>query len=218
MKKTLSVLLLLASTSLFASQLTVSTETTIKIEPKDYIFRLGFDLQGSRNDVSGSGSNKFGQKVGTAFELSLGSESSVHDFEFGVRSLGTLYYNGRGTFYSANSYEADVSNLGVEGTVAVFYKATQYFQPYIGVGAGINIGNYDDHGKALSESKYNPTLHGLIGVNSQLIGPIGLYAQHKYTISDESKQNAVLSDGTVIRIENRGISGSKWIAGLSLVY
>ncbi len=211
--------LLLSATSLLASEMSSTTTVTIehKIEKQGFIFRLGYDLEGSRNDVSGVGADIYGQHLGTAFELSLGAETSVEDFSFGVRRLGTLYYNGRGTFYSTNGYEAAVSNFGVEGTIAAFYKATQYFQPYIGIGAGINIGTYNDHGRALTSDKYNPTLHGLIGANSQIIGPIGLYAHYKYTIADNTQQQVYI-DGVKTQIENRGIAGEKWIAGLSLVY
>lgn len=214
----LSLLFTLSLTNLYSAE-----KKIINADNLNFVYRLGIDTAGSRDNATAITGGKYGLDKNIGFEMTFGAEDKTKDFDFGVRRTLNLYSHGDGTFYNdtAIPYSAKTRNFGGETTISVFYKATKYFQPYMGLGLGINFSSYDDEGQSITASTYRPTLHGVLGFNSQLIGPIGFYVQYKYTIADSYKnQVPVDNSGTIVlvEIEDKGVSGSKTMAGLNLVF
>ena len=214
--KTKLIVILLVFISL--TNLTAKDTKKINVEDLNFIFRLGVDTAGSRDSTNSAG---YGLDKNTAYEITFGAEDKTKDFEFGVRRTLNLYNHGNGTFHNTSAYSAKTKNIGAETSISGFYKATKFFQPYMGLGVGINFSSYDDGGKSITASTYRPTLHGILGFNSQLLGPIGFYAQYKYTIADTYKNQVTVDNGGtlgLIQIEDNGVSGSMTTVGLSLVF
>ena len=97
------------------------------------------------------------------FELSMGAEEKVENFEWGFRRIVSIY--GYGTYYNGD-YKADTSNVGVETTAARYVKLSQYFKPYVSL--GLNINSYDDHGSYQKSKDYQFTVHAVGGVSGEL--------------------------------------------------
>ena len=189
-------------------------------EKNSILFRVGVDALGGKDDTSTNAvGDKKGLDRGMGFELSMGAEEKVENFEWGFRRIMTIYGYGCGTYYNetpAYTYQADTSNVGLETTAARYFKATQYFKPYIGVGLGININSYDDHGAYQKSDDYQFTVHAVGGVSGELFTGIGYYAEYKYRFApSETLQIKPVNSLTTIEIENEGVNGGVFMAGLS---
>jgi len=186
-------------------------------EKNDILLRVGVDTLNGNDDTTGSTAmgDKKGLDRSMGFELAIGAEEKVENFEWGFRRMMTIYSYGDGTYYNG-AYKADTSNVGVETTAARYFKATQYFKPYIGVGLGLNINSYDDHGAYQKSDNYQLSVHAVGGVSGELFVGIGYYAEYKYRFAP-SETLQVIPKGTssIIEIENEGVNGGVVMAGLS---
>jgi len=184
-------------------------------EKNDIILRVGVDALGGVDDISGSGLNKKGSEQDMGFEVAIGAEEKVEDFEWGSRRMMTLYSYGETTYYNRN-YKAEIFNSGIETTAATYFKATQYFKPYVGVGIGLNINSYDDHGSYRTSDDYQFSVHAVGGVSGELFTGIGYYAEYKYRFAPtERLQVTPEGSSTALEIENKGVDGGVFMAGLS---
>lgn len=160
------------------------------------IVRIGVDVQGNQNDVTaGVGDEK---KMG--YEIAFGAERKVEDFRFGTRIMNTIYNYGDKTYYTGTS-ETRNSNYGLEMSMSRFYKATQYFKPYLGAGFGLNKSKISDDSGFQSET-YAPTLHLKAGVSGTVIVGIGYYVEVKRRFADNTD-----------KID--GVNGTMTTAGIS---
>ena len=187
-------------------------------EKNDILLRVGVDALGGKDDTTGSTAtgDKKGLERSMGFELSIGAEEKVENFEWGFRRIMSIYSYGNGTYYNG-SYSADTSNYGVETTAARYFKATQYFKPYVGVGMGLNINSYDDHGQYMTTDEYQLSVHAVGGVSGELFTGIGYYAEYKYRFApSETRQVTSRDDVTnIIEVENEGVNGGVFMAGVS---
>ena len=182
----------------------------------DIIMRLGVDALGRQNDTSMiAGTDlQVGTDRKTGYEVSIGAESKVKDtFGWGARRYMSFYDYGDSTYYN-RGYRADISNYGVETNMATFYKISQYFKPYAGIGFGINLNRYNDHGTSVQSEKFQLTLNVAGGVSGELFAGIGYYAEYKYRYADNSTY-VVASSTPQVTAENKGVSGGVMMAGLS---
>ena len=184
-------------------------------EKNSIVFRVGVDALGGKDDTS---TNTAGDKKGLdrsmGFELSMGAEEKVENFEWGFRRIMSIYGYGDGTYYNG-VYKADISNAGLETTAARYFKATQYFKPYLGVGLGLNINSYDDNGKYQTSNDYQFTVHAVGGVSGELFTGIGYYAEYKYRFAPSETLQITPKGGSLIEIENKGVNGGVFMAGVS---
>ena len=222
MKKTILIAMSIAltSTSLVAAEQADFREEFVKEfrDKNDIIFRGGVDALGGKDDTTSSkaSGDRKGLNRGMGFELSIGAEEKITNFEWGSRRLMTLYSFGAGTYYNG-AYEADISNAGIETTAARYFKATQYFKPYVGLGLGLNVNSYNDNGAYQKSDDYQFTVHAVGGVSGELFVGIGYYAEYKYRFAPSetlqiTPKNAV---GGIIEIENEGVNGGVFMAGVS---
>jgi len=182
----------------------------------DIMWRVGVDALGGNDDteVLTSGGKK-GLDRNMGFELSVGAEEKVENFEWGSRRLMTIYSHGDASYYNG-AYKADINNLGIETTVARYFKATQYFKPYVGLGLGLNINSYDDNGAYVTSDDYQFTVHAVGGVSGELFVGIGYYAEYKYRFAPSETLQITPKDETLsIEIENEGVNGGVFMAGVS---
>jgi len=184
----------------------------------DVLLRAGVDVLGSNDDITGSTAtgDKKGLERSMVFEVAVGAEEKIENFEFGFRRTMTIYSYGDETYYNG-AYKADISNYGVETTAARYFKATQYFKPYLGLGLGLNINSYDDHGAYKKSDNYQLTVHAVGGISGELFVGIGYYVEYKYRFApSETLQVTPKNDNTnILEIENRGVNGGVAMAGLS---
>lgn len=185
-------------------------------EKNDVMFRVGVDALGSNDDTKLlPGGGKKGLDKNTGFELSFGAEEKVNNFEWGSRRLMTFYYHGRGTYYNGD-YKAKTQNFGGETTMARYIKLTQYVKPYLGLGLGINVNDYDDSGRSKNAQEFQLTVNGVAGVSGELVTGIGYFVEYKYRLASNTTEQLVLKDGSgSVEVENNGVSGGQVMAGLS---
>ena len=182
----------------------------------DIMWRVGVDAFGGNDDteVLASGGKK-GLDRSMGFEMSVGAEEKVENFSWGSRRLMTIYSHGNASYYNG-AYKADINNLGIETTAARYFKATQYFKPYVGVGLGLNINSYDDNGAYATSNDYQFTVHAVGGVSGELFTGIGYYAEYKYRFAPSETLQITPKDGiSSIEIENTGVNGGVFMAGVS---
>ena len=221
MKKTILVAMSVALTNtlLVAAETTDIRDQFVKEfrEKNNIILRVGVDALGGQDDTTGSiaTNDKKGLDRSMGFELSMGAEQKVENFEWGFRRMMNIYAHGNGTYYNG-TYKADTSNFGFETTAARYFKATQYFKPYVGIGLGLNINSYDDNGQYQKSDDYQLTVHAVGGVSGELFVGIGYYAEYKYRFAPSETLQITPKDGTaVIEIENEGVNGGVFMAGVS---
>ena len=210
-------LLSVISTSLLADKVESFEEAYRKafLAKNDIVLRIGVDALGGEDDVSGSGLSKLGSERDMGFEVAIGAEEKVADFEWGYRRMMTLYSYGETTYYNG-SYKADILNSGIETTAATYFKATQYFKPYMGIGVGLNINSYDDHGQYRQSDDYQFSVHAVGGVSGVLFSGLGYYAEYKYRFApSETLQVTPIGSSSVTEIKNDGVNGGVFMAGLS---
>lgn len=163
----------------------------------DRIIRIGVDVQGNQDDVK-AGS---GDKKDMGYEIAFGAEKKVDDFRFGSRIMNTFYNYGDKTYYQGGN-ETLNTNYGFEMSMSRFYKATQYFKPYLGAGFGINKSKTtESNSNAMTES-FAPTLHVMAGVSGEVIVGIGYYVEVKRRFADHTR-------------EIDGVNGTMTTAGMS---
>jgi len=218
-KITLSVLAAMVATLplMAADQEVVQVVLVEKFRAEnDIIFRVGVDALGSNDDTSTlSGGGKEGLDKKTGYELSLGAEEKVKNFEWGSRRLMTFYDYGRGTYYN-DDYKAKTRNFGIETTMARYIKLTQYVKPYLGLGLGINVNDYDDGGRSKNAQEFQLTVNGVAGVSGELVVGIGYFVEYKYRLASNTTEQLVLKDSSgTVEVENKGVSGGQLMAGLS---
>ena len=160
------------------------------------VLRIGVDVEGNQDDVK-DGS---GDKKDMGYEIAFGLEKKVDDFRFGSRIMNTFYNYGDKTYYEGGNKTLN-TNYGAEISMSRFYKATQYFKPYLGAGFGINKSKTTD-GADLRVETYAPTLHLVGGVSGEVIVGIGYYIQVKRRFADHTK-------------EIDGVDGTMTTAGVS---
>ena len=163
----------------------------------DKIVRIGVDVQGNQDDVSGDGDKK-----DMGYEIAFGAERKVDDFRFGTRIMNTIYNYGEKTYYEGGNKTYSNSNYGLEMSMSRFYKATQYFKPYLGLGFGINRSKTTYSDSNVMEERYAPTLHVVAGVSGELIVGIGYYVEAKRRFAD----NTNLIDGVDGTMTTAGVS------------
>ena len=186
-------------------------------EKYDILLRVGVDALDGKDDTNKDAAGvKTGVDRSMGFELSAGAEEKVANFEWGSRRTMSFYSYGNATYYNG-TYEADIKNVGIETTGASYFKLTQYFKPYIGVGLGLNINSYDDNGAYVTSDDYQLTVHGVGGVSGELFTGVGYYAEYKYRFApSETRQVTPVNDPTnIIKIENEGVNGGVFMAGVS---
>ncbi len=144
------------------------------------IVRIGVDVQGNQDDVTAG----VGDKKKMGYEIAFGAERKVEDFRFGTRIMHTIYNYGDKTYYTATN-ETRNSNYGLEMSMSRFYKATQYFKPYLGAGFGLNKSKISDDSGFQSET-YAPTLHVKAGISGEVIVGIGYYVEVKRRFADNT--------------------------------
>ena len=184
-------------------------------EKYDILLRVGVDALGSNDDTStlaGGGKKGLDKKMG--YEFSVGAEEKVENFNWGSRRIMTLYNYGSATYYNG-AYEARTYNYGAETTMARYYKMTQYVKPYVGLGLGININDYDDKGRSKNAQEFQLTVNGVAGVSGELFVGLGYFVEYKYRLASSTTEQLVLKDGTNVEVENKGVSGTQAMAGLS---
>ncbi|MDA3946073.1 MAG: hypothetical protein PF439_05290 [Helicobacteraceae bacterium] len=164
----------------------------------DRIVRIGVDVQGNQDDRTSVGT---GDKKDMGYEIAFGAEKKVDDFHFGSRIMNTFYNYGDKTYYQGGN-ETYNSNYGVELSMSRFYKATQYFKPYLGAGFGINKSKVTDNNSNEMRETYSPTLHVMAGVSGEVIVGIGYYVEVKRRFADNTN-----------RID--GVNGTMTTAGMS---
>ena len=188
------------------------------LEKNDIMLRLGVDALGGKDDTKGSGSTREGTKRQMGFELSLGAEEKVEDFELGARRLMTFYSHGSTSYYDG-AYTAKMQNFGVETTGASYWKLTQYFKPYLGLGMGVNVNQYDDNNQYANSQDFQLTLHGVGGVSGELVSGLGYYAEYKYRLAPSQTIQATLQDGTTkAEVKNESVNGGVFMAGVSVQF
>ena len=217
-KITLSLLtLVVAGMPLMAADQDIYDEMYKQFREKnDVMFRVGVDALGSNDDTEvlvGGGKKGLDKNIG--FELSLGAEEKVENFEWGSRRLMTFYYHGNGT-YSNGAYEAKTQNFGGETTMARYIKLTQYVKPYLGIGLGINVNDYDDNGRSKNAQEFQLTVNAVGGVSGELFTGVGYFVEYKYRLASNTTEQLTLKDGSGnVEVENQGVSGAQLMAGLS---
>ena len=189
-------------------------------EKYDILLRVGVDALGGNDDTEKTATGKKGADREMGFELAMGAEEKVENFEFGTRRTMALYNYGDTTYYNDTSvpYMADIHNFGIETTGATYFKATQYVKPYVGIGLGINVNRYNDHGASVTTEAFQPTVHLVGGVSGELFVGLGYYAEYKYRYSNTIKEKATVDNGTtleLVEIENKGVRGGQFMAGVS---
>lgn len=147
----------------------------------DKIIRIGVDVQGNQNDVNAG----TGDKKDMGYEIAFGVERKVDDFRFGSRIMHTIYNYGDKTYYQGGS-ETRNTNYGLEMSMSRFYKATQYFKPYLGAGFGINKSKITKNDSNEMRESYAPTLHLMAGVSGEVIVGIGYYVEVKRRFADNT--------------------------------
>ena len=183
-------------------------------EQNDILLRVGVDALGGNDDTEKIATGKKGNDRSMGYELSMGAEEKVDDFEFGSRRMMTIYNHGDATYYNG-TYMADIKNFGVEMTGAKYFKATQYVKPYIGAGLGLNINQYNDHGQSIDSESFQPTIHVVGGVSGELFVGIGYFAEYKYRYGANVTKVVPLASGSTTKIENNGVVGGQVMAGVS---
>lgn len=163
----------------------------------DRIVRIGVDVQGNQEDVTAG----VGDKKEMGYEIAFGAERKVKDFHFGSRIMNTIYNYGDKTYYNGAN-ETYNTNYGIEMSMSRFYKATQYFKPYLGGGFGINKSRTTDNGSNVMQESYAPTLHLMAGVSGEVIVGIGYYVEVKRRFGDHTN-------------EIDGVDGTMTTAGIS---
>lgn len=164
----------------------------------DKVIRIGVDVRGNQDDVSGG----VGDKKDMGYEIAFGVEKKVDDFRFGTRIMNTIYNYGDKTYYRQNGSETKNTNYGLEMSMSKFYKATQYFKPYLGAGFGINKSKTTYSDSSAMDERYAPTLHIMAGVSGEVIVGIGYYVQVKRRFAD----NTNLIDGVDGTMTTAGVS------------
>ena len=184
-------------------------------EKYDILLRVGVDALGANDDTTTTAGIKKGLDKNVGYEFSVGAEEKVEDFSWGSRRLMTLYNYGNGTYYNA-PYQAQTRNYGAETTMARYYKMTQYVKPYLGLGLGININDFDDNGLSKNSQNFQLTVNAVGGVSGELFVGIGYFVEYKYRFASNITEQLVLKDGTgSVEVENKGVSGGQVMAGVS---
>jgi len=190
---------LLLTTTMFAADEITHEHNRFEEMSKHFerVIRIGVDVQGNQNDVDAG----TGDKKDMGYEIAFGAERKVDDFRFGSRVMNTIYNYGDKTYYKGGT-ETLNTNYGFEITMSRFYKATQYFKPYLGAGFGINKSKTTDNTSNKMQESYAPTLHIAGGVSGEVVVGIGYYVEVKRRFAD----NSALIDG---------VDGTMTTAGLS---
>jgi len=187
-------------------------------EKNDIMLRVGVNALGSENDTTGSYPTQSGTKHQMGFELSLGAEEKVENLELGARRLMTFYSFGRTNYYDG-AYSAKMTNFGMETTGATYWKLTQYVKPYLGLGIGLNVNQYDDNNQYANSQDFQLTLHGVGGISGELVSGLGYYAEYKYRLAPSQKIQATLQDGTTTaEVKNDSVNGGSFMAGVSVQF
>ncbi len=212
---TTTIVATLVSTSIMAAETTDFQEEMQKQfrEKYDILLRVGVDALGGNDDTTKITSGKKGLDRKMGWEVVVGAEEKVKDFEWGSRRTMSIYSHGDGTYHNG-TYSADITNIGVETTGATYFKATQYFKPYIGVGLGLNINDYNDNGAYRNAEQFQITVNAVCGVSGELFTGIGYYAEYKYRFAPQSKEQVTIN-GSTVEIENQGVNGGVFMTGLS---
>jgi len=167
----------------------------------DRVMRIGVDVRGNQDDVTGG----IGDKKDMGYEIAFGVEKKVDDFRFGTRIMNTIYNYGDKTYYQVGS-ETLNTNYGLEMSMSKFYKMTQYFKPYLGAGFGINKSKTTDSISATKIEHYAPTLHIMAGISGELIVGIGYYVQVKRRFADNYSLGGIEVDGVNGTMTTAGVS------------
>jgi len=200
-------------------------------ENEDILIRIGADIEGSQDDLKlvPSTTNKYtGTEQNMAFELAVGLEEKVEDFKFGTRKMLSLYDDGDVVVHNGGLL-TNVSNTGVEATYEVYFKATKYAKPYIGLGFGINQQKVDLDARDgvlpevtydRDQTKYTPTAQLVAGITGEFGLGIGYYINAKYRLADKSSTSIPFKEGGGASVSSKivdvdGVSGAQYIVGLS---
>jgi len=191
---------MMAASSVMAAEMPGKPEHYAEMHKRfDKVLRIGVDVQGNQDDVN---SNGVGDKKDMGYEVAIGLERKVENFRFGTRIMNTFYNYGDATYYKAGGQKTYNTNYGLEMSMSRFYKATQYFKPYLGAGFGINKSKTTDNYSNNKEVTYAPTLHLLAGISGELIVGIGYYVEVKRRFADNSN----LIDGVDGTMTTAGVS------------
>lgn len=212
------IAIMIAGQSLTAADMDMREEMRKEFsENYDILLRAGVDALGGEDDTKIVGALKKGADREMGYELAFGVEKKAENFEFGTRRTMSLYNFGDTTYYN-DTYMADINNFGIETTGATYFKATQYVKPYVGIGLGINVNRYNDHGASVTSESFQPTVHIVGGVSGELFVGLGYYAEYKYRYSNTVKTQATVDNGgtlELVEIENNGVTGGQFMAGVS---
>ena len=210
------------ATSMFAEdKYNTQTNENSAMYNKNFVIRMGGDIIGSQDNYDKT--TDIGTKNSAGFEMAFGAEELIEDFSWGSRQMFNMYYTGEST-YNNQGYQAKIKNYGFTTSYNYYYKATQFFEPFIGAGAGLNLEIYNDlidantKGSSKRSQTYNPTVHFQAGVSGVLFSFIGYYAMYKYTLASNSTQLVPLQTGGSVEVENNGVAGGRTTAGLNLVF
>jgi len=187
----------------------------------DVVISFGVDVKGKQYDswqgtpayVGSPTAGRTGTDKDMGYELSIGLEEKVEDFEFGTRKMLTIYNFGDATTHDGK-YQTYDSDYGIESTLEVYFKATKYFKPYLGLGFGINKAKHSDSGGNLNMETYSPTLHAVAGAAGELIVGLGYYVQVKQRFANNLNTNYDVF-GSTIALELDTVNGTTTTAGVS---
>ena len=197
------------------------TNETSAIYNKNFVIRLGGDVIGNSDNYDKA--TDIGTKNNIGFEFTFGAEDLIEDFSWGSRQMFNMYYTGESTYYN-QGYQAKIKNYGFTTSYNYYYKATQFFEPFFGAGAGLNLEIYNDlivtntKGSSKRSQTYNPTVHFQAGVSGVLFSAIGYYVVYKYTLATNSTQLIPLQGGGNVEVQNNGVAGGRTTAGLNFVF
>ena len=188
-------------------------------EKNDIMLRIGVDALGGvdNTNVLANNTGKDGYSRQMGFELSMGAEEKVENLELGTRRLMTFYSHGNTNYYDG-LYSAKMRNFGMETTGATYWKLTQYIKPYLGLGMGVNVNQYEDSNQYLDSQDFQLTLHGVGGVSGELVSGLGYYAEYKYRLAPTQTVHATLQDGTKAEVKNDSVNGGVFMAGVSIQF
>ena len=199
-------------------------------ENESIVIRGGADAQGKDYNskvgtVAWAGyveAGRTGRDKDMGYEISIELEEDVKNFEFGSRKTLNLYNHGDAVMYDGK-VSKNSTNYGLDFTYNVFFKATQYFKPYIGAGLGVNRRTFEGE---LSDSatyvEYEPTLNAVVGASGELIVGIGYYVEYKYRFAHNVENQVFAVDVTngpglpeFHRFDVEGVNGDQILVGLN---
>jgi len=197
-------------------------------ENENVVIGAAFDVEGSDNNskvgtpqwAGNPSAGRYGTDKDAAYEISVSIEETVEDFDFGTRKTLTIYNHGDTEMFDGG-YSKKATNYGADLTYSVYYKITKYFKPYIGAGLGVNRNTFDGEGTDLtSKTSYKPTLNGVVGASGNVIAGIGYYAEYKYRLADNFKnQLFIVEDSSghpqATRFDVDGVNGGQFMLGLN---